>query len=701
MIGLPPEQASNSLARFLQVIREQFWKILAFMIIAMVATVIVSKLLDQLFESTVIIKVDRHSVAGVVGQEASQTLPVNDMDQIITTQMELIQSDPVLRPVVEKYHLLELENQFSGLKADEAARLRQAPVVLKRLKVMRPPNTYLIKVTYRANGPKLAADITNDIAKSYLARLNEAHSHSTSEVSVLITKQLQDLRARMDASSAALAQYERELNLVDPEQRTSILSARLLQLNTEFTNIQAERVRKEAIMKSLDSPTLAAAQASTTGESLERAIERLDEAKQNFAKTRSTYGENHAEYRKSRDQVAELERQLDQLRTNTKARAQAEYFQASTREQQIARVLNQTKAEFDQLSSRSLQYQQLKRDAENDKKLYEDLYRRTKEADINNGFQDETIQIAAPAVPAAKHVFPNTLLLVALAFVLSGILGVGGALLSDALDTTLSDPEEAATRLKVDVLGGIPMAKNLPSAATLARQIEDPLEQPGKKRSALTVARYGEAIRSLRNAVGIANLDRPVRTVLMTSAHPSEGKSTTAAHLAVAFAQIGKRILLIDADLRRPSIHKQFGLTGASGLSDVLTGAMDWREAMLRIDPHGLYVMPAGPVSRRASDLIGPGITELLDKVGREFDLVIVDAPPLLGFAESQQLAGVVDSVILVAKAGETRGKAVANSLTALLRARANILGLVMNAVKVTKHSDYGYYLNYTNYARE
>jgi len=207
---------------------------------------------------------------------------------------------------------------------------------------------------------------------------------------------------------------------------------------------------------------------------------------------------------------------------------------------------------------------------------------------------------------------------------------------------------------------------------------------------------YEEAIRTLRNSILLTDFDRRLRSILLTSASPSEGKSTVAAHLAATHAGQGKRTLLIDGDLRRPSVHRLYQVPNSVGLSNVLLQQISWRDALVRMpEPEGLDILPAGPSTRRASDLIGTGLAELVEEAAREYDLVVLDAPPLLGFAEPLQMASVVDGVIIVARAGETSRTALASVITTLSRLRANLVGVVLN--EVHREISPGYYYSYYN----
>ena len=213
------------------------------------------------------------------------------------------------------------------------------------------------------------------------------------------------------------------------------------------------------------------------------------------------------------------------------------------------------------------------------------------------------------------------------------------------------------------------------------------------------LSNYEEAIRTLRKSILLTDFDRRLRSVLLTSASPSEGKSTVAAHLAATHASQHKRTLLIDGDLRRPSVHRLFQVPNTIGLSNVLMKEVSWLDAVVIMDePNGLHILPAGPATRRASDLIGMGLAELIEEATQKYDLVVLDAPPLLGFAEPLQMATAVDGVIVVARAGDTSRKALSSVIATLARLRANLVGIVLNEV----HRDVsaGYYYYYGHYSK-
>jgi succinoglycan biosynthesis transport protein ExoP len=249
----PPEQSAVPLAHYLWILRRHRWKILAFVFACVTATLIVSARLTPIYESTVTVDIDRQMPSAIIGQDAARA-PLNDADQFLATQVKLIQSDSVLRPVAQQYRLLDLEKDASDVTPEKPSEAEEdAPILLKKLKVTRPPNTYLLLISYRSPQPRLAADVANAVAHSYVEHTYNIRFQSSASLADFMEKQLEELKAKMERSSAALAQFERELNVINPEEKTSILSARLLQLNTEYTNAQTDRVRKESAWKSVQS----------------------------------------------------------------------------------------------------------------------------------------------------------------------------------------------------------------------------------------------------------------------------------------------------------------------------------------------------------------------------------------------------------------------------------------------------------------
>jgi capsular exopolysaccharide synthesis family protein len=699
--GPEPGEPIVPLSHYLWILRRHKWRILSFVVVCVAATLVVSSRLTPIYESTSTIDIDRQAPPAVIGQDALRMAP-NDADQFLATQVKTIQSDSVLRPVALRFHIPTAETASLGQSKLPTARAENAPIVLKKLKVTRPPNTYLLLISYRSPDPDLAADVANAVADSYIQHTYDIRFRATAGLSAFMEKQMEELRAKMERSSAALAQFEKDLSVINPEEKTSIISARLLQLNTEFTTAQADRVGKEAAFNSVQSGSMNAAQASTQGEQLRRLADRVDEAREKFATVTTQYGAGHPEYKKANSELSELERQLEVLTTDIVKRVNLDYQQAVNRESMLRSAVADAKAEFDRINARSFEYKALKQEADGNKGLYEELVRKIKEAGINSSFQNSSIRLSDSARPALKPVFPDLPLNAILAFLFSTLLAVGAAVMADVLDNTVRDPEQIQKGLKTEVLGSLPIVKHWSGRAP---QVLLPASSSSNgtriksTRHRGQASAFDEAIRTLRDSILLSDLGRRPRSLLITSATPREGKTTTAVHLALAHSLQKRRTLLIDADLRRPGIHAYFGVPNDRGVSTVVGGEIGWREVLQKTEAFpDLDILPAGPVSRRAADRLGTVLEKLLTEAETDYDLVITDSPPLLGFAEPLQMAAVVDGVVVVTLAAQTSRAAVASVLSSLKRLKTNVIGVALNEVHEDMSDRYYYYGYYGKY---
>jgi capsular exopolysaccharide synthesis family protein len=268
--------------------------------------------------------------------------------------------------------------------------------------------------------------------------------------------------------------------------------------------------------------------------------------------------------------------------------------------------------------------------------------------------------------------------------------------LADGLDTTIHDPDQIQRGLKTEVLGSLPVVNAWRGRLLPVREDErqGALVKVGHRSDQAQA--FEEAIRTLRDSILLSDLGRRPRSLLMTSATPREGKTTTAIHLAIAHSLQQRKTLLIDADLRRPSIHDRLGVHNDRGLSSIVNGEVEWRNVLQKSTEYpDLDVLPAGPPSRHAADRLGRLLETLLTEAEKSYDLVIIDAPPLLGFAEPLQMAAVVDGVVVITLAGQTNRNAVASVLSSLRRLRANVIGVALNEVREEMNDRY-YYNGYS-----
>jgi len=688
------------LSHYVWLVRTHWIKMLAFIAFAVIATAMVTARLTPQYEAKAELYLDRNAAKNLVGQESqSGTANKGDTDNYIESQKAIVLSDAVLRPVVEKFGLRPAPKDASEASRQRADRLNDQPIHLAGLTVARPPNTYMLTITYRSPDPVRSAQVANAIAKSYQDRTFDMRISSSGTLSEYMKAQLTTLQDKTTASEEKVAALEKELAVINPDQKTSMASAALQELTTQFSTVRMERVKAESVYDSLQTGDLDAALANPQGTRIPDDDGKLKDAQAAFAAVKLRYLHNSPQYRDAQAAVTQFQDQVTKDVASAKSQAESEYQKQQDQEDKVQKELATAKSDYDQLNMRMLDYQQAKQEATEDRALYDELVKKIRENEINAGFQNDMVRIADEARPNYSYVYPQRQLNLLVALFVSMVLAFVGLVATDRVDTTVRNPEQVAQSLKARVIGGLPMMKKWRATPTLALLQNASLMEAGvggDGKSAQTrnqLSGFEEAVRTLRNSIMLTDFDRRLKCILMTSASPSEGKSTVAAHLAIAHAEQGHKTLLIDGDMRRPSLHKLFGVANVVGLSKVLEHHTDWHEVLIKPRPDlELQLMPAGPSTRRAADLVGQALPKLLDQAREEFDLVILDAPPLLGFPEPLQMAASVDGVIVVTRAGQTERRAVAAVLNTLGHLRANVVGLVLNEVKKDMGSGYYYY---------
>jgi len=510
-----------------------------------------------------------------------------------------------------------------------------------------------------------ASMVVTFVVSSMLNRVPAAPVLNASSVAA----QLEELKARMERSSEAVARLKNEPSAGNSDEKSREIAQRLRQLNAEHANAQADLATKKAALDSVKSGSPEGAREAAQGEGLRRIEERINEAEERSAEIKASKGQNDPDYAKEQLELQDLRQQDQALRGDAASRAEADYNRAAARERFVEKELAQAKAEVDRQSGHSVEYHQLQQEADTDKKRYEGLEAKSREV---------------PASRSPKPAFPNLALNLGVAGVLSCFFAIGAAVLLESLDTSIRDPEEVRRLFGTELIGALPVVKDMRSLAA-APFAPGPRMSSDAPRPSHQIERsmpaFEEAIRMLRNSILLSDVDRSLQSILITSASSGEGKSTIALHLAMAHAEQGKKTLLIDADLRQPTLDKRLGVSDAGlGLTGALLGETEWQEVVIQIPGlPNLHLLPAGSPSSRASDLMEGRIAEMLDEARRVYDLIILDAPPILGYAEPMQIAIAVDAVAVVASARETDSRAIKAAVATLKRLRANLIGIVLN----------------------
>jgi capsular exopolysaccharide synthesis family protein len=500
------------------------------------------------------------------------------------------------------------------------------------------------------------------------------------------------MRAKLERSQQKLRNFERERNVVNPEDRTNLLSQQLQTLQEELTRAQAERLRKQSEYQGAASGDLDALAISQQGEPLLRLAERLETMELQLNEAATQYGPNHPTYKRLEAQLARARQSMEAAKKKVLARLEADYKQAQARENSLSQAVLTTKAEVDRLGIHAAEHSMLKREVDSQTRLYEELLKKVNEAAINSSIKATNLRLVGLATPPDRPVAPRVPLNVLLALLLSTTLAVGAAVAADYLDRSLRSSEQVEQWLQMPVLATMPRVQGkLAPAALLVAQGSD-----NSRALAKSNVSFLEAFGMLRTSVLLSAPAEELKMMLVASAAPAEGKSTVASGLALALAHQmdgGGRVLLVDSDLRRPNLHNIFGLPNRAGLSTILEGQSTLAESLhpSKVTPN-LVVLPAGPSPCQASELLTMHMAKFLAEIRQDYRYVVIDSAPLLVCTDSTVLSTMADGVLLVARAGETPREAVAAALRQLRRVRANVLGLVLNHVRLPDVQGYGRY---------
>ena len=643
-----------------------------------------------------------------------------------TTQNEMLRSRSLAAQVIEATHLAEEPAFFEGGSGPLAtlAGLALAPLhqlerwltperereaseedteswlvdlYLERLGVEPIPDSRLVRLSFASPDPALAARIVNAHARAYIAQGLALRTHANDEARRFLEERLSELRARLGRSEAALNAYSKEHGIVSLDDKSNVVIDRLADLNHRLTAAEGERIGAEAdfrLVRERATDSLPAVLESPVVRTLKEDLARLD-GEYAFLSTRFKPG--YPRLLQLEAQIAEGRRRLAREVKSIVGGVESVYLAARAREDELRAHMREQKAEALRLKDASVEYAILEHDAETARQLYGSVRQRIQETSVAAELRASNVFVIDPAssplAPSSPRVGRN------LAFaVLLGLMGgVGLAFLAEYLDSRLRSPQEVERYLRLASLGVVPDFAAVDTgwsrqlAAASGRAVR-PLAPPKPNGVALVAANeppvaVTEAYRSIRTSILLSQAGEPPRTILFTSSTDSEGKTTTALHTALMFARLGAPVLVIDADLRRPSCHKVLGVRNDPGLTEVLAGH-EGKLRRLGLQQTEIFFLGAGSVPPNPTELLGSQrMREVLARLRERFAFVLIDAPPLANVSDSVVLSTLVDGVVLVVDQQRTPRQTVRDARARLAYARARLLGVVLNRCDVDAFS--------------
>jgi succinoglycan biosynthesis transport protein ExoP len=644
----------------------------------------------------------------------------------LETELKILQSDLLALQVIRELNL-DRRPEFSGqAPPPPSSNLDLAPDPLQtdpsraaamvggfkgNLRVALSPNTRIIEVHYRSSDPQMAAAVVNTLMKTYVENNFKARFESTMQASDWLGKQLVDLQMKVETSQEKLVRYQKEHDILGVDEKSNITMTKLDELNKQLTSAESERMEKEALYRLVESgdpdaitssagglDAAGGSQSQSDSQLLESLLAKRADLKIQTADLSTQFGPSYPKLGQLNNQLKEIDAQVQAEMKQIAGKIRGQYTTALQRENMLHDALEQQKQEANKLNESAIEYNLLKRDVETNRTLYEGLLEKLKEAGVSAGLKSNNFRIVDSARPPTGPVEPNIPRNLAFAVVLGLTSGIGLAFLLEALDNTVRTTEQAHLISGLASLGMIPLGSRSareglnPKRLVIATSNEA-VELVTQVRPQSQMA---ESYRALRTSLLLSNLGAPPKVIMVTSALPQEGKTTTSINCAVVLAQKGVRVLLIDADLRRPSIHKTLGMGPHSGLSNVLTGSATLEQAITRtaVLPN-LFVMTAGtPPPNPAELLASANMRDVLAQLREEYDHIVIDTPPSLSVTDAVVLSPRADAVVLVIRSGQTSKQALRRSRDLLTQVNAKVVGVLLNAVDL-RSPDYYYYYEY------
>jgi polysaccharide biosynthesis transport protein len=739
---------------YMKAVRKRLWLVvgLAVLVTALVAVMMLRR--HNVYEATARVQVDLEAANPLLSSSKNSSIvvsnPVND-PAYFNTQLQILASPGLLRRAVKSLDLernttfvakmnrrplwknlervvgLAGTDQVAARPAgelpvaaakgaedvEESERLAPFIEALKRdlriepVKETRLPTkeTRLIEINYTSGDARLAARVVNAIGDSFAAANLDKKTRTGTTSGGFLDQRIAELQSQIRDGEQKLIVYGKSNQILslDPTQNTVV--DRLVGLNKQLLEAENERKLAEASYRAAQAPGAASALAQENAKSMDDAEQKLGELQQRRAQLLVEATEEWPEVKEVDQQIASLQRRIGEMQsraitvvvTNLKTR----YEQSLSRESALRTSFDQQRGETLTQNEAAINYHIIQQEIETNKNLLDGLLQRSKENDVALAGTPNNIAVVDYAITPRQPAGPQRLLAVILAFIISVAFGICLAVFLEYLDNTVRSAADVERML------GLPALAIIPSIGGFARRrffrsarpnADGALARPVLLSENGARSTISEAYKQLRTSILLSTAGHAPQTLLVTSAKPGEGKTTTAVNTAISLAQTGARVLIIDADLRRPMIHNIFQIVNVAGLSTALSRTMSDGDMLALIEVQaesGLHVLTSGPIPPNPAELLGSNqMKTLLQRLSANFDHIVIDSPPITNVTDGVLLAALVDGVLLVVHGGQSTRELVRRTRGLLRGVGARIFGVVLNNVK-QGDEDY-YYRGYS-----
>lgn len=683
---------------------------IAGIILLALALAVVATLLDTpRYTSNATIQINDASNR-VIGEGDDQTAAASnlyDTDRFLKTQTDVLKSRGLAIRVAQKLKLFGNADFYRGMEAgvpgkgasEESIRNLTLGLIRGNLTVTLPRDSRIVTISFNSADPKIAMDVANAFAGEFIQANLQRRYDSTAYARDFVGAQLADAKLKLETSELALNDYARTAGIIRTRDAAavkgegsgngggSVTTASLIQLNAAANEAQAARIAAEGRWRAVSSAPLLASRevlSNPTVVTLTNQRATLEAALQDDL---TRHLEDYPSVRQKRAELAKLNSELQTAAQAVRNSLRAEYQTALETENQLNAKVQALKGETLSEQDRSVQYAILEREADTNRQLYDGLLQRFKELTASAGISASNVsvidQAALPQSPSSPNLIKNLLFALIAGFGLAGL----ALFLKDQLDDAIRVPEDIEHKLRLPLLGVVPKSAG--------RDPDDSLADPKSPIS--------EAYNSLRGALLYSTSHGLPQVMLVTSAQPGEGKTTTSYALAAGFARMGRKVLLVDADLRRPSVHRRLGSSNERGLSTLLTGH-ETLGALVQPSPQAsLHMLTSGPVPPSPTELLSSArMEQLVQDMARNYEVVVIDSPPILGLADAPVLSALADGVVFVVESDRSRRGSLKMALRRLRAMRPVLLGAVLSKFDPTREGNrYSEYYGYHYYQYE
>jgi len=756
-LSIDEEDSRVHLRDYWKAVRKRLWLVTGLAIVVTSMATVMMLRRHNVYEATARVQVDLETANPLISSRNNAIVVSNQLNDpaYFNTQLQILASPGLLRRAVKS---LDLEHNYSfiakmnrrplwknlervvGLggttpeplagpaareiqtasmkgneESDEAERLAPFVDTLQRdLKIepvketrLQTKETRLIEISYTSGDPRLAAKIVNAIADTFADANLEKKTKTGTSSGNFLDKRIAELQSQIRDGEQKLISYGNSNQILSLEPTQNTVVERLVGLNKQLLEAENDRKLSEAAYRAGQAPGAAAALAQENSKSIDDSEQKLNDLQQKRAQLLVENTEEWLEVKETNQQIATVRHKIEEMKSGATSvvitNLRTRYEQSLLRENALRTSFNRQRGETLTQNEAAVNYRIIQQEIETNKNLLQGLLQRAKENDVALAGTPNNINIVDYGIASRQPVGPQRLLGVALALAISLALGICLAIFLDYFDNTVRSTGDVERML------GLPALTTIPSVGGFARRRLFGFRGAGNSSKEAAVVRpellidpdphstLAEAYKQLRTSILLSTAGRAPRTLLITSAKPGEGKTTTAVNTAISLAQTGARVLLIDADLRRPIVHNLFNLANPAGLSTALSREVNEQDILALIDQHpqsGLHLLTSGPIPPNPAELLASSqMKQLLQTLASHFDHIVIDSPPITSVTDGVWLASLVDGVILVVHGGQSTRELVLRTRQLLRGVGARIFGVVLNNVK--QHDDEYYYQGY------